>query len=338
MSSLLEDKVYAVLSETTKRGVYPLHGYKYGLYRIPVDLTSKEDIQSVVSSLSSIFKVDVYADRIYVTYRWKERDVTPVKPEEWKEVELEVTVEIVTGEVIDIIYQVKPLDYFPDAYWVKNYRVKADNNAKMVIDTILRSTIIGEKLVKDWVKRYKMDEQTARMRLEGLTPLARSMEVAPVAVQQTVQQVAAAAQQVQQQQTAAQVQAKPTAKPTASTTAGAGAGTGAGGAHAGKGIDPNFTKNRQVAGEHAGHAVWGPVNPPQLLGIHGTYVAVDFDICVADGACIEACPVNVYEWFETPGHPASEKKADPARETDCIFCLACETVCPPMAIKITKRS
>jgi len=108
-------------------------------------------------------------------------------------------------------------------------------------------------------------------------------------------------------------------------------------AHTGKGIDPNFRNNRQVVGEHAGHAVWGPVNPPQLLGIHGTYVAVDFDICVADGACIEACPVNVYEWFETPGHPASEKKADPAREADCIFCLACETVCPPMAIKITKR-
>ncbi|MFN4335989.1 MAG: ferredoxin family protein [Candidatus Nitrosocaldus sp.] len=103
-------------------------------------------------------------------------------------------------------------------------------------------------------------------------------------------------------------------------------------------MDPNFAKNRQVTGEHAGHAVWGPVNPPQLLGIHGTYVAVDFDICVADGACIEACPVNVYEWFETPGHPASEKKADPAREADCIFCLACETVCPPMAIKITKKS
>ncbi|MEM4634772.1 MAG: ferredoxin family protein [Candidatus Nitrosocaldus sp.] len=335
MSSLLEDKVYVVLSETTKRGVYPLHGYKYGLYRIPVDLTSKEDIQSVVSSLSGIFKVDAYADRIYVTYKWKEQDVTPVKPEEWKEVELEVTVEIVTGEVIDIIYQVKPLDYFPDAYWVKNYRAKADNNAKMVIDTILRSTIIGEKLVKDWMKRYKMDEQTARRRLEGLTPLARVMEVAPAVVQHTVQQVTT--QQVQQQQqqqqaataaATAQVQAKPTT----------GAKPAAAGAHTGKGIDPNFTKNRQVAGEHAGHAVWGPVNPPQLLGIHGTYVAVDFDICVADGACIEACPVNVYEWFETPGHPASEKKADPAREADCIFCLACETVCPPMAIKITKRS
>ncbi len=332
MSSLLEDKVYAVLSETTKRGIYPLHGYKYGLYRIPVDLTSKEDIESVIASLRGIFKVDAYADRIYVTYRWKEQDVTSVKPEEWREVELEVTVEIVTGEVIDIIYQVKPLDYFPDAYWVKNYRMKADNNAKMVIDTILRSTIIGEKLVKDWMRRYKMDEQTARRRLEGLTPLAKMVEAivsTPTAQTQVLQQPQQAVAQ-QQQAVATTPQAKPAAatKPT-----GGGAHTGTG-----KGIDPNFTKNRQVAGEHAGHAVWGPVNPPQLLGIHGTYVAVDFDICIADGACIEACPVNVYEWFETPGHPASEKKADPAREADCIFCLACETVCPPMAIKITKKS
>ena len=26
------------------------------------------------------------------------------------------------------------------------------------------------------------------------------------------------------------------------------------------------------------------------LGIHGTYVGVDWDSCIADGACIEACP------------------------------------------------
>jgi NAD-dependent dihydropyrimidine dehydrogenase PreA subunit len=341
MSSLLEDKVYAVLSETTKRGVYPLHGYKYGLYRLPVELTSKEEVSSVVSALSSMFKVDTYADRIYVTYKWKEQDVTSTKPEEWKEAELEVTVEIVTGEVIDIIYQIKPLDYFPDAYWVKNYRIKADNYAKMVIDTILRNTIIGDKLVKYWVSKYKMDEGTARKRLEGLTPLAKEVvSVQQVVAQQQVQQVSQAQQQQQQQvqqpkqqtQQVPQAQAKVTAA-TATTTAAKPTAA----AHTGKGIDPNFRNNRQVAGEHAGHAVWGPVNPPQLLGIHGTYVAVDFDICVADGACIEACPVNVYEWFETPGHPASEKKADPAREADCIFCLACETVCPPMAIKITKR-
>ncbi|HJS82305.1 MAG TPA: 4Fe-4S dicluster domain-containing protein, partial [Nitrososphaera sp.] len=73
------------------------------------------------------------------------------------------------------------------------------------------------------------------------------------------------------------------------------------------------------------------------LGIWGDSVCVDFDICVADGACIEACPVNVYEWLQTPGHPASEKKAFMIREKDCIFCIACENVCPPQAVKIFKK-
>jgi ferredoxin len=63
-----------------------------------------------------------------------------------------------------------------------------------------------------------------------------------------------------------------------------------------------------VAGTFQGIKVWGSVDPPGQLGIWGTEVTVDFDICVADGACIEACPVNVYEWLDTPGHPASEKK------------------------------
>jgi formate hydrogenlyase subunit 6/NADH:ubiquinone oxidoreductase subunit I len=27
-----------------------------------------------------------------------------------------------------------------------------------------------------------------------------------------------------------------------------------------------------------------------------------------------------------------------AREKDCIFCLACENVCPPQAIKIFQKS
>ena len=70
------------------------------------------------------------------------------------------------------------------------------------------------------------------------------------------------------------------------------------------------------------------------LGICGTDVCVDFDICISDGACIDACPVNVYEWLDTPGHPASERKPFMIREKDCIFCLACENVCPPQAIKI----
>jgi len=102
------------------------------------------------------------------------------------------------------------------------------------------------------------------------------------------------------------------------------------------GIDQNFMNSKQVAGDHGNHKIRGTVHEPKALGIHGTAVAVDFDICNADGACIDACPVNVFEWLQTPGHPASDKKADPTREPDCIFCMACESVCPVEAIKITQ--
>jgi NAD-dependent dihydropyrimidine dehydrogenase PreA subunit len=99
-------------------------------------------------------------------------------------------------------------------------------------------------------------------------------------------------------------------------------------------IDPKFKEKRQQVGTYQGIKVWGPYDAPGQLGVWGDYVCIDFDICVADGACIEACPVNVYEWLETPGHPASDKKAFMIREKDCIFCIACENVCPPQAVKI----
>ena len=99
-------------------------------------------------------------------------------------------------------------------------------------------------------------------------------------------------------------------------------------------IDTSYKSKRQKAGKFKGISVWGPMDPPGQLGIWGDSVAVDFDICIGDGACIEACPVNVYEWLETPGHEGSERKPFMAREKDCIFCLACENVCPPQAIKI----
>ncbi|AFS80676.1 4Fe-4S ferredoxin [Candidatus Nitrosopumilus koreensis AR1] len=92
------------------------------------------------------------------------------------------------------------------------------------------------------------------------------------------------------------------------------------------------------------------------LGISGTMVAVDWDSCVADGACIESCPVQVFQWYRTEkdtpaidainetfeGTGSSEKderkdytdKADPIREHDCIWCMACVSVCPPQAIKV----
>jgi NAD-dependent dihydropyrimidine dehydrogenase PreA subunit len=102
-------------------------------------------------------------------------------------------------------------------------------------------------------------------------------------------------------------------------------------------IDQGFKSKRQVAGTFQGIKVWGPVDAPGQLGIWGTEVTVDYDICVADGACIEACPVNVYEWLDTPGHPASEKKPFMIREKDCIFCMACENVCPPQCVKIFQK-
>ena len=75
----------------------------------------------------------------------------------------------------------------------------------------------------------------------------------------------------------------------------------------------------------------------EKLGITGTMVANDWDVCVADGACIDACPVAVYEFAEFPGNPASDKKPLMSKEPDCIFCLACEGVCPPKAIKIFEQ-
>lgn len=114
-------------------------------------------------------------------------------------------------------------------------------------------------------------------------------------------------------------------------------------------IDPEFSKHRQQVDTHQEHVVFGPVEPPEVLGIHGTAVAVDFDICIADGVCIDVCPTNVFEWLETPGtnpHKSypdlppllGERKADPIREKDCIFCMACEVQCPVQAIKITQPS
>ncbi|QGN07066.1 ferredoxin family protein [Halorhabdus sp. CBA1104] len=99
-------------------------------------------------------------------------------------------------------------------------------------------------------------------------------------------------------------------------------------------IDPDFESTREVVDDHDGHDVWGPVEKPESLGIHGTHVAVDFDICLADGACLEDCPVDVFEWVETPGHSVSDRKADPARESQCIDCMLCVDVCPVDAIDV----
>ena len=102
----------------------------------------------------------------------------------------------------------------------------------------------------------------------------------------------------------------------------------------GMAIDPEFEDNRDIVEEHDGHDVWGPVKEPETLGIHGTHVAVDFDICIADGACLEDCPVDVFEWVDTPDHSESEIKADPTHEDQCIDCMLCVDVCPVDAIDV----
>ena len=63
------------------------------------------ELKSVHDGLKKSFEMDMYADRIYATYRWKEQNMDDPDAKGYEEVDLSVTVEIVTGEVVDIIYQ-----------------------------------------------------------------------------------------------------------------------------------------------------------------------------------------------------------------------------------------
>ena len=105
-----------------KRGVYPLHGFKLGLYRLPVKLEDPMEIRSVHDGLKKSFEMDMYADRIFATYRWREQNSNDPDAKGYEEVDLSITVEIVTGEVVDIIYQIFPIEKFGDPNWVKDYR------------------------------------------------------------------------------------------------------------------------------------------------------------------------------------------------------------------------
>jgi NAD-dependent dihydropyrimidine dehydrogenase PreA subunit len=340
MSLLLKDRVWVMLSEVAKRGIYPLHASRLGVFRMPLEITEHSDISNIINDLkSSGFKIDTYADRIYVTYQWTEKGTDAITDEDLS-VDLNITVEIVTGEVVDIIYQIKPLEFFGDAYWVQNYRQKADHNAKVVIDTIIRNTKIGDKMIAHYQKAQKLPLEEAIKKLEDLTPLAMNPKTRNAATLSApapggTSSVAVAA--------APKPLTPPPSPPSSGGVVAAGnttislTGTGTNYSKVDGPIDPNFKSKRQPAGTFQGIKVWGPIDPPGQLGIWGEEVTVDFDICVADGACIEACPVNVYEWLDTPGHPASEKKPFMIREKDCIFCMACENVCPPQCVKIFQK-
>lgn len=340
MSALLKDRVWVMLSEVAKRGVYPLHGSRLGLFRVPVEITGHSDINAIINSLkSSGFKVDSYADRIYVTDKWTESGIEAITKQA-VEANLEITVEIVTGDVVDIIYQIKPLEYFGDHYWIKNYRQKTDTKAKIIIDTIIWNTKIGDKLIDHYKKSQKLSPDDALKKLDEMTPL----KMKPISRNASLTlDVKTPDKNVPQPQ----VQASPPSVTTATQTPPALTGGNTTISLVGTGnsyskiegpIDPDFKSKRQVTGTYQGIKVWGPIDPPGQVGIWGTEVTVDFDICIADGACIEACPVNVFEWLDTPGHPASEKKPFMIREKDCIFCMACENVCPPQCVKIFQRN
>ena len=315
MSLLLKDRVYTMEAPTAKRGVYPLHGYKLGLYRLPIKLDEPQEIKSVHDGMKNTFSMDTYADRIYATYSWKEENMSDPDAKGYEQVELSVTVEIVTGEVVDLIYQIFPIEKFGDPQWVKDYRKKADHFAKMIIDTILRNTILADKLIENFVKAEKLSEGKALQKLEEMTPLAKIVADAkpiPIIKEEEPEgagKVVQAWKGGEPKPGPIDIEYKSKMGPSAAYTAGS-----------------NKIKT------------WGRVGSDNgIMGVWGEFVSVDYDICVADGACIDACPVNVYEWFDTPGNPASEKKPLMAREPDCIFCLACEGVCPPQAIKIFEQ-
>jgi len=67
MSLLLKDRVYTMQASTAKRGVYPMHGYKLGLYRMPIKLEDPAEIKSILEGMKKTFDMDQYADRIYAT-------------------------------------------------------------------------------------------------------------------------------------------------------------------------------------------------------------------------------------------------------------------------------
>lgn len=300
---------------TAKRGVYPLHGYKLGLYRLPIKLDEPVEIKSVHDGMKNTFVMDTYADRIYATYSWKEENMPDPDAKGYEQVELSVTVEVVTGDVVDIIYQIFPIEKFGDPQWIKDYRKKADHYAKMIIDTILRNTILADKMVESLVKSEKISEDDAIIKLSEMTPLAKIVSDAkPI----------------------------PIIKEELPAEAGAIKPAWEGGGIKPGPIDVEYQSKMSPSAQFVAGSnkikTWGRAGTDNgIMGVWGEFVSVDFDICVADGACIDACPVNVYEWFDTPGSPSSEKKPLMAREPDCIFCLACEGVCPPQAIKIYEQ-
>jgi NAD-dependent dihydropyrimidine dehydrogenase PreA subunit len=264
--------------------------------------------------MKDTFEMDMYADRIYATYRWIEENMSDPDADGYEQANLSVTVEVVTGEVVDIIYQIFSIEKFGDPQWVKNYRKKADHFAKMVIDTILRNTILSDKMVEYYIKTEKISEDESLVKLEKLTPLAQIVpDAKPKPMLEPPKPKVAGKKQVIQRDGKAAIPGP---------------------------IDIEYKDKMDESSPFktsTGNTLktWGRIGADNaVLGVWGEFVSVDFDICIGDGACIDACPVGVYEFFDFSGNVASTQKPLQINEPDCIFCLACEGVCPPQAIKI----
>ncbi|HEY6659226.1 MAG TPA: hypothetical protein VIZ62_11940, partial [Nitrososphaeraceae archaeon] len=259
-----------MLSEISKRGVYPLHGYKMGIFRLPVNLTEESTINNIFNELKKTgFKLDRYADRIYVTYNWKEQETDHLL-HQISPISLDITIEIVTGEVIDLIYQINPIEKFGDSYRIQNYRQKADLNAKMVIDTIIRNTSIGDKLISSYQKTEKLSLEKAIDKLTQLTPLAlnpitRNVNPPPPPAGASISSEEISSASVGSTRSAPNIPNTPSA-PTMtsgmSDTTISLTGSGTDHSKVDGPIDTSFKSKRQKAGKFKGISVWGPVDPP----------------------------------------------------------------------------
>ena len=172
----------------------------------------------------------------------------------------DITVEIVTGEVLDIIYQIKPLEFYGDPYWVKNYRQKADYNAKMIIDTIIRNTKIGDKLTAHYQKTEKLTLDDAIKKLELTTPLAKNPKLRSSAAIPPPPPAApsAATRPVSSSSTQTLTSPAPQLAAASGDTTISLSGTGTNYSKIDGPIDPEFKSKRQQAGTFQGIKVWGP--------------------------------------------------------------------------------
>lgn len=57
-------------------------------------------------------------------------------------------------------------------------------------------------------------------------------------------------------------------------------------------------------------------------------IEIDRDMCNSCKTCVDACFVDVFRW------DAKEEKPIAAYPEDCVWCLACEMVCPVQCIEV----